>query len=922
MYERFRSTLNTFLMKTKKNKRILVISLITLTVLLVASVFLLPWLLRDKIIEKARLELNSKLDAEVNFSDVNISLFRNFPYATIRFENFYIAGKNEFVNDTLLFSKNIDLSINIKSLFSDTGYDIRKLEFNQSKVVVRVLDGGRANWKIMKKDSAQMADSSDMNFHWKLEAFSINNADIYYHYDKNGMDYIFKNVNHTTTGDLTADSSLLVTRTTCDSLSFIWDGNSYMKNAQISLNADINANLNDMIFKISKNSSKFNALPFSFSGWLQSIPEGWDMDFLLNTNEVDFKSLLSVIPAMYSTSFDELKTDGEVDIKGFVRGKWVNDFYPAFNLSVKASKAWFQYPSLPSRLENINVDARISNPGRTLDETLIDIPLFSFTLGGNPFKASLSVTNPVSDPDIKLHANGKLNTSYISKIFPLEPPTSIQGVVDLGLNIAGKKSWFTANMYDKFKFDGFMNMADLAIRTAFLPQKVEISKAALKFENRYAEVNNLQMKYGDNDMFIQGKFENYIGYLLYDSELKAVLSAKSKNLNVNDFMSENKEEKPSSKASEKETTALKTILIPENIDISMNASVENLKFADMTLTGSNTALKIKNKTLTIQDLNTSGFGGTMKLSGLYNSNDEVNPSMQLKVNLAEVAFKQIFNQVEVLRKYLPIFEKAMGKFSAGLSISALMGEGMSPVLQSINGDGMLSASSISVGKMIAVEAILKALKKNEIFPVNIDKIGMTFDLKDGKLITKPFSVKLWDTKLTLSGITGTDKTMDYNGKIQLPDKLKLGRFSTFNLSIGGLFSKPIVKVDLMNTVNEIVKENVQKAEDAIVEKVDEVKQAALEKARKEKEKAIAAARIQADKIINLAASQGEIMINQAKKQGDKLVDEAANPITKALARKAADGLVKEARKKADDLNQKAAKEAEKLIDNAASKTTF
>ena len=117
-------------MTRKKIFRLLAFIFAGLVFLLAAGIVVLPWLLRDKIIERAKTELNNNLNAVVDFRDVNISLIRNFPYASVRFEDFYISGKNEFVNDTLIFSKNIDLSINLKSLFSDTGYDIRKMEFN------------------------------------------------------------------------------------------------------------------------------------------------------------------------------------------------------------------------------------------------------------------------------------------------------------------------------------------------------------------------------------------------------------------------------------------------------------------------------------------------------------------------------------------------------------------------------------------------------------------------------------------------------------------------------------------------------------------------------------------------------------------------------------------------------------------------
>lgn len=910
-------------MKKKKNLRLLAFIFAGLFFLLAAGIIVLPWLLRDKIIERAKTELNKYLNAEVDFSDVNISLIRSFPYASVRFEDFYISGKDEFVNDTLIFSKNIDLSINLKSLFSDTGYDIRKMEFNDSKVVVRVLEGGRANWKIMKTDSTATTDTSDMNFHWKLKSFVINNVDIYYLYEKGDIDFILKNVNHSTTGDLTADSSLLVTRTSCDSLSFIWDGIAYVHNAQAELIADIDANLNDMIFKISRNSSKLNALPFSIDGWLQSIPEGWDMDFKLNAGDVDFKSLLSVIPAMYSKSFADLKTGGEVNISGIAKGKWVGDFYPAFDIGISAKNAWFQYTALPSRLENINVEARIQNPGRTLDDTRIDISNFSFMLGGNPFRASLSVSQPVSDPAITLNAVGKLNTSYIAKIYPLDEKTDIQGMLDMNLDVYGRKSWFSANQYDKFRFNGFLNAGNVLLQTSMLAQKTEIPRAELKFSNRFAEISQLQVKYGQNDLSLYGRVENFIGYLLYDSELKGQLKASSQYLNMNDFLTEDNSGKSKNNATpDSIQPAMKTIVIPANINITIDASVEKLTFAEMLLSQSKASLSMGNRQLQIHNLSTDAFGGKMKMSVNYNSTDTIQPSLQMKINLDDVVFKQIFSQVETLRKYVPVFEKASGEFSAGLLLDTKMGAGMSPVLQTLNGDGSLSAGSISIDNLKVLETILKAVKKNEVFPVEIDEAGMTFEFVDGKMITKPFSLKLWDTWLTLSGITGYDKTINYNGKIQLPDKYKFGRLSVFNVSIGGTFSKPTVKVDLFNTLNEIVKETVEKVETAIVEKIEDVKDAAIEEARKEKEKAVALARIQADRLIKTASEQGEKLIAEAKKQGDKLIEQTTNPITKGIAKAAAAKLIEEAQKQADVLNQKAQEEAQKLIDKASEKTDF
>ena len=40
-----------------------------------------------------------------------------------------------------------------------------------------------------------------------------------------------------------------------------------------------------------------------------------------------------MIPAIYAKNFEGMKAGGKVDMSGFMKGKMVGDFYPAFDLS-------------------------------------------------------------------------------------------------------------------------------------------------------------------------------------------------------------------------------------------------------------------------------------------------------------------------------------------------------------------------------------------------------------------------------------------------------------------------------------------------------------------------------------------------------------------------------------------------------------
>jgi hypothetical protein len=59
-----------------------------LVLLAIASViFATPWLLKGKIIHLVKANINRNLRAHVNFTDVDISLFRHFPKISIGLDN-------------------------------------------------------------------------------------------------------------------------------------------------------------------------------------------------------------------------------------------------------------------------------------------------------------------------------------------------------------------------------------------------------------------------------------------------------------------------------------------------------------------------------------------------------------------------------------------------------------------------------------------------------------------------------------------------------------------------------------------------------------------------------------------------------------------------------------------------------------------
>jgi len=902
----------------QKVKKGLIVGLSVFAVIF-AALLILPFAFKGKIVKLAQEQVNAKLDAKVDFEYFSLSFIRSFPNASVRFENLRIIGVGEFQKDTLLSSENVYLELNLTSLFSDKGYEIRKLEFDNSRVFAHVLPNGKVNWSVIKTDSTKAVDTSAMSFNMKLKNVVLKNANIVYLDEQGKMKAEILNLNHHTSGDFTADSSLLKTKTTIETLNYWMDGMQYLSKADVEFNADINANLNKKIFTFSENSSRINAIPFAFAGWVKMLHDGYDMDVTLDAKKVNFKAILSMIPAIYSNSFEGIKAGGDVNMNGFLKGKMIGDNYPAFDFNLTAANGWFQYPSLPKSVQNINVAAHITNLGKTLDATVIDISKFSFNMSGNLFSAQMRVAYPMSDPELLMKTVGKIDLGMVKDIYPLEAGTKLNGVLDMNLDLAGRMSYYETNQYDKFKFGGKLNVNNMLVKMKSLPQDVSIAKANMLFNNRYVDLSTLQMKIGHNDISATGKLENFVAFALHDKTLKGTLNMQSNYFNVSDFMTADAAV-PAAKTTKSGTPAksepMTVVVIPKNIDFTMQADFKQLQYEKMNFTNAKGVLRVLDGDVKLQNMSTQAFGGNILMNGLYSTSDPKKPSVNFDMNITDVLFTEMFKQVETLQKFAPVFEKAAGKFSTKLSFNSLLQKDMMPNLASLIGNGSFSTKSVGLSNVPALTALAKSLKRSDLASTTIKDLSLLFEIKDGKLNTKPFDISVGGVKMNLGGSTGLDKSIAYLGKVQLPSSFNLGKFSTVGLKIGGTFMKPKVQLDLASTLNSLLGDTKAKVTEELNKKVDDTKAKALEEVRKQKDTALKAAQAKADQIRAQAQQLSDKLISEAQAQGDQLVAKASNPITKRLAEGASKKIVDEAKKRSSDINTKAETEATKLIQNA------
>jgi hypothetical protein len=930
----------------KKVLKITGLVLLTLFLLLL----ILPFFFKGAIVKNVNDAANSSLNAKFEVKDFSLSLFRSFPDFSLGLSGLSLRGVDAFAKDTLANIPDIYVTVDLFSVFKGDSYEVKAITIKNPHFMLKALKDGRVNWNIMKP-SADSSKSNAATSKFKLSLKSLKIVNGRFVYDDEGLKMMLKlvGVNNEQKGDLTADFTSLSTKTTIDALTVNYGGVTYFNKTKAELISDLDADMKNMKFTFKTGDILLNTLPLKLTGWFAMPAEGYDMDMKFSAPNSDFKNFLSLIPAIYSKNFKDLKSSGTLAINGFVKGHYGASAMPGFGADIKVEKGMFQYPGLPAAVNNVNLKARILNPTGIPDATVIDLSALHFQVLNNAMDVKMHVTTPVSDPHMTGGAKGKLNLADLRKVYPMEQTAQLSGKFDMDVQIDGKLSSVEKGRYQDFKAAGYMLVEDLNYGGKEVPKPVDVKYARLDFSPAALTLTNAAMKIGSSDLLANGKIENYLGYFFNKGKLKGTISTSSDLMNIDELMSSN--EKTPAAAS----TPMSVVAIPENIDFVMNASIKKMSYSKMDIQNVSGNITVGNSKAVMNNLKMNMLNGEIILNGSYDTRDPKKPSVDFDMSINSFDIQKTAATFTSMSKFAPIAQKAAGLFSAKLKLKTDLGSDMMPVMNSVNASGSLTTNHLRLENINTLDKLSAALKMDKLKKLELDKLNLSFEIVNGKLFVKPFDFTILDIKANLGGSTSLDKSIDYALALDIPRKdfggaantvlnnmvsqinkkgtnFSVGETVRVNILIGGTLTNPTLKTGLKEAMGNVVEDLKLKALDELEKKKTEVAS-----------KAINDANIKAQALIDQAAKQSEAIMNDAKAlaektkaevnaQIDKLTAEAdkKGPIASFAAKKVSDRLRKEAdnksnliiteaQKRSDDVLNMARQQAEQVKKDASSK---
>ena len=865
-------------------------------VVLIAVALVVPLALKSKVGDIVKKEAGELLTAEVDFRSLDLSLLRHFPHASVELEGLTVVCAAPFEGDTLASVGRISVVVDLMSLFGDSGYEVTKLLVDKAHLHARKLADGSVNWDVMKpsdepaeeKEPAEADEPSA--FRLRMRDVRLSEAVVRYEDDSTGMRAGVDPLDLRLSGDLSGERSDLDLRLEAHRLSYAAGGVALLRDADLTADVTLDADLKNKRFTFSDNRLSLNAIALSLDGWVALADDRTEMDVRVNSSKVEFRDVLSLVPAFYTRDFENLTASGQLTLDAWAKGVLAGDRLPAFETTLAVRDGSFKYASLPKAVTGITIDARAANPGGTADATTVDVPTFALTMAGNALRGSFSAATPMSDLRFKAAAAGKVDLGAVKEVYPLGDSIALAGVVTADMQASGRMSDIERERYEAIAASGRLTVEGVTAALTGLPE-VKVRRAAMSVSPAALTLSELGVTVGRSDIEASGTLSNYIGYLLRDQTLRGRLDVRSSLLDLNELLGDASEASADTgaAAAPADTAAMRAVVVPQNLDLALGASLKKILFQKMVLDDFTGSLTVAKGTVSMNRLAMNAFGGRMSASGSYSTAaDAQRPALKLKAEIADASFSTTFDQLDVVRRMVPLFERTGGDYSMSLDLATRLTQTMDPDYATLQADGAIRSKNIRVQNIAVFDQLAAALKNDALRRIEAKDVDIRFTIRDGRIATQPFDLSVGGISLNLSGSTGLDQTIDYTARVTLPEGSAGGILTAVDVGIGGSFSSPKITLDVKNAVKDAVS-------NAIGEKLG------LSVGSSEGKSA--------DEIRADAKAKGDKLVEEARAQRDKLVGKASGKLARIAAQASGDALVSAAEKQA----QKLMKQAEQQI---------
>jgi hypothetical protein len=812
---------------------------------IVALVWTTPYLFKGKITRLIKAQISKDFRARVSFSGASISLFRHFPDVSVGLDDVQITCVGEFQDDTLMIAKQFDIICAFRSFFMGDSMQVHAVNLNEPHFQLVVNKHGHGNWNIFKSvpDLLDHIDSSDKSINLDLRRYAVHKGFVDYRDQRGNVHIVVNNLEHSGVGDFSAVTFTLNTKTTSDAIDFEYSGKiPYQVSAKTNIDIAFRIDKRKHLLSFNTDQISFNDLVIHSEGSFEWINDSsYNLNIHYKAPSTKFKNLLSMLPSVYQKDFKNLESSGQVNLNGFIKGKYDENHFPAYHTNLFVQNGYFKYPDLPAPVENIRFGLQVDNPDGIPDHITVNISEVHAEINHDSLDMHLLIKNLSEKPYIDFAFAGKMDLSNFSKSFKLAPGLRLQGMLNADIHAKGDFPVVQNHKKESFEAGGEFSLGNFSYASNNFPAGITLEHLLMAFNPKNVLVKEMKGTYLSTHMDVQGNLNNLFDFAFRNQPLNASLDFKTDEMNLREWINN------SQHASN--TTAINTIfVVPDNLDLTIHAEAAQFHFDNLDLQNLNANLTISDQAVHLVQIKANGLDGSIALDGTYSTlENKENPDFALNYDVNGLDVQKTFFAFNTIRKIMPVAKFIAGNINAHMSLSGSLNNDMTTDLRTLYGEGNLDLLTGTMKDFGPMDKLAQSLDVAELKDVPMKDVKTEFSFRAGKVAVSPFFVQAGNIEMEISGSHGFDQSVDYAislkvSRSQLGNKgsnfvkhvveqaavkgipVKLKDAVSMNVQICGAINSPDVKEDMDAVVDHAASDLKNEIDEFVNAKLDSARQ--------------------------------------------------------------------------------------------------
>lgn len=602
---------------------------------LIALAFILPKLYQDELRQLVKDETNKRMNAKLDFDDLNLSLFASLPDFRLTLTNPSVVGIDAFQNQTLFKSADLKFDLDFAALIKDRqNIVINEIRAKKPEISLITNQDGASNWDVAKsKPSSSVSAQDPLNF--ELEQIVIESGYFSFLDKVNQTEIELEDLNLSSSGNFNSKGFDLNNLFEAESIYFSSAGIPYLNHVNGQAKIVLGVDLENEKYTFDDGNLTLNALPLTLDGFVDINDNNYDIDLKFVSASSEVKTIFSLLPNTYTTSFDKVQSSGKLAIEGTIIGILDTEKrkYPKFDFDLVIENGMVKYPDLPLPIQGINANIQLKSQDDKFNNIAVDAHRFSFNIDGRPVVGNAKYHYTPNNSTYAGAVKGNLSLNTLAKAYPMPQFNSLAGDISTDLTYGFTQNQIANKDFRNIEFDGTIDAKDLKVDYAGYP--------SILIDSIYMQVNPQSIvgrihksTFGSSDLkHGEVTLSDPLALFTDEKELSVVANATGTNFYADEWISAD------STATEiPADTSVVNPLIPGYLKGKLDLDYELVQFGDYAIQDFQSAIVYDQDQIDINSLTGHMKGSDWNINGkVYPINDWVTGTKDLRGTLALVA---------------------------------------------------------------------------------------------------------------------------------------------------------------------------------------------------------------------------------------------------------------------------------------------